>query len=61
MVRGLRAAALFALPNGLNITSDLIQVRKVVAGQQQPQEPEQFLPDEQSQEIWPPVLPSEPS
>ena len=33
MVRDLRAAALFPLPNGLNITSDLIQVRKVVAGQ----------------------------
>ena len=32
-VRGLRAAALFPLPNGLNITSDLIQVRKVVTGQ----------------------------
>ena len=33
MVCGLRAAALFPLPNGLNITSDLIQVRKVVTSQ----------------------------
>jgi hypothetical protein len=28
------AAALLPLPNGLNITSDLIQVRKVMTGQQ---------------------------
>ena len=33
MVRGLRAAALSPLPNGLNIPSDLIQVRQVVTGQ----------------------------
>ena len=30
---GLRAGALFPLPSSLNITSDLIQVRKVVTGQ----------------------------
>ncbi len=33
-VRGHSAVALFSLPSGLNITSDLIQVRKVVARQQ---------------------------
>jgi len=32
------AAALFPLPNGLNITRDLIQVRKVVTGQHSQQQ-----------------------
>ncbi len=33
VVRGFRVAALFPLPNGLNIASELLQVREVVTGQ----------------------------